>query len=127
MRENSKENGFMLSIIKGTFTAIIITLIGVLIFAGVVKIAYLKSGVIKAVNQFIKVLSVFLGCFFHVKGRGGLLKGGLLGCFTAIITYLVFAFIGGETSFGVPFVLDLVFQLIIGAIAGIIIVNLKNK
>lgn len=127
MHENSKENGFIRSIIKGFFTATIITLISVLVFAGVVKVAYLNTSVIKAVNQFIKVLSVFLGCFFNVRISGGLIKGALVGCLSSIVMYLLFALIGGQMSFGFPFVVDLIFMSVIGAISGIISVNLRKS
>ncbi len=126
MRENSKDRGFIRSIIKGFFTATIVTLIGVLVFAGIVKLAFLSTSVIKAVNQFIKVISVFLGCFFNVKENGGLIKGALIGCFSSLVTYLLFALIGGETQFGLSIIVDMIFMTVIGAISGIIAVNLKK-
>lgn len=115
------------SLVKGCLASVIITLVSVLLFAIIVKVACLNSGAIKAVNQFIKVLSVFLACFFTVKGKGGIFKGGIIGAVSAVITYLVFALIGGELSFGLPFVIDIIFQLVVGAISGIIAVNVKNK
>ena len=116
----------MPSIIKGSATAIIITLIGILVFAFIVKVAFLNSGVIKAVNQFIKVLSVFLGCFVFVRESKGFIKGGLIGGITAVIVYLIFALMGGGISFGVSFIVDLIFQVMVGAISGVISINLKK-
>ena len=126
MREKSNEYGFMGCVIRGTFTAIITTLIGILIFAGIVKIACLNTNVIKAVNQFIKVLSVFLGCFFSLKDKGGLIKGAIIGLVCAVVTYLLFSLIGAEISFGTTFLVDLLFQTVIGAIFGIITVNVRK-
>lgn len=126
MRENSGENKFFPSILKGMATAVIITLVGILLFAIVIKIAYLNSSVIKAVNQFIKVLSIFLGCFTFVRDNGGIIKGAIIGGFTAIVVYLIFALMGGESLFGGTFIIDLIFQTVVGAISGIVAVNLKK-
>ena len=125
--EKSNAFNFFSSIIKGVSTALIITLVGVLIFAGVVKIATLNSGVIKAVNQFIKILSVFLGCTFSLKESKGLIKGVIVGVFSTLITYLIFALVGGAVSFGLSFLLDLVMGLIVGGVSGVIAVNLKRN
>lgn len=125
--EKSNAYNFFSSIIKGVSTALIITLVGVLIFAGVVKIATLNSGVIKAVNQFIKILSVFLGCTFSLKESKGLIKGVIVGVFSTLITYLIFALVGGAVSFGLSFLLDLVMGLIVGGVSGVIAVNLKRN
>ncbi len=125
MSERSSE-GFVGGIIKGTATAVIVTLIGVLIFAAIVKFAILGSSVIKAVNQFIKILSIFLGCFLFIRGKQGLVKGAIIGVLSTAITYLLFGLFGGEVAVNYHFFLDLTFGLILGAIFGIIAVNVKS-
>ncbi len=122
-----RTNKFFVQALKGIFTALIVALVGVLIFAGVLKLANLNNGVIKAVNQFIKVLAVFLGCYFSVRESKGLVKGLIVGIFSAVLIFLAFALICGNLSFGVGFFIDLIFMAIIGAISGIISVNIKNK
>lgn len=126
MRENSKNDKIFHSVIRGGTTSIIITLVAIIVFAFIIKFAYLNSGVIKAVNQFIKTISVFLGCFCFVRESKGLIKGALIGCFSAIITYLIFALIGGTIDFGISFILDVIFQVILGAIFGVVAVNIKK-
>lgn len=125
--ENVKDSGFINGIIKGVATVVIITLVSVLIFAGVVKLATLNSSVIKAVNQFIKIVSIFLGCSFTIKASKGLVKGVLVGAVSTIITYLLFALIGGGVAFGLNFILDVVLGLIVGGISGVIAVNFKKN
>ncbi len=127
MEESIKKDGFIVQIIKGVFTALISMLIAVFIFAWIVKIASLNSPVIKAVNQFIKVLSVFLGCFFSLKESKGLIKGFLIGALASVLISLVFALIGGFANFGLSFVLDIIFMAIIGGVCGIISVNVKSR
>ena len=89
--------------------------------------ASLGTGVIKAVNQFIKILSVFLGVSVSVRGKMGLVKGIAVGVCSTVITYLLFALIGGEVSFGTVFFIDLLFGLIVGGISGVISVNVKKN
>lgn len=121
------ENGFFSDVLKGTLCAVIITLFGVLIFALVVKFALLGSAVIKAVNQFIKILSVFLGCSFFLRGRMGLVRGALIGVISTVIVYALFSLFGGEIFFSYKLLIDIIFSLVIGGVSGIIAVNLKAK
>lgn len=120
------EQKFFPSIIKGALCAVIITLFSVLIFAFIVKFALLNNGVIKAVNQFIKIISIFLGCAFFIRGNMGLIKGAILGALTTIITYLLFSLFSGVVAFNGSFLLDVLFTAIIGAISGILAVNFKK-
>ena len=124
MLESIKE--FFSGIIKAVFSAVIITLVGVLIFAGIVKFALLSQAVIKAVNQFIKILAIFLGCSFCIRGKNGLFSGVIMGFLTTVITYLIFSLFCGKMIFGNNFLLDLIFTSVIGAVSGIISVNIKK-
>jgi len=125
MRENN--GGFLSGIIKGVLTSIIITLVGILIFAFIVKFALLDQSVIKSVNQFIKILSIFLGCVTAIRGSFGAIKGGIIGVTWALLTYLLFALFGQDVSLGLGLVLDIAFGLIVGMISGVISVNVKKS
>ena len=120
------DNSFVSSIIKGILFSVIISLISVLIFGFIVQMSKLDSGVIKAVNQFIKIISVFLACTLSLKDRAGLISGIIIAVISTIITYLLFCLFFGTVSFGLSFFIDLIFMLIIGGISGIISVNLKR-
>ena len=121
-----REKEFFSGIVKGTLCAVIITLFSVLIFAFIVKFALLNTGVVKAVNQFIKIISILLGCAFFIRGNMGLVKGVILGALTTLITYLLFSLFGAGVSFNGSFILDLIFTAIIGGISGILAVNFKK-
>ena len=120
------KNGFFISILLSAGLSVICALIGILIFALIVKFTNFNSGVIKAVNQFLKVIAIFIGCFFILKQGKGAIKGLLSGIIFTIILYLIFSLIGGSFNFGVSFIVDLLFCAIIGAICGIISVNVKK-
>ena len=122
----TENGGFIKSTVKGVFLSVIITLVFVAVFALIIKLTSASVSVIKPVNQFIKVLSVFLGCFFSLKGDKGYLKGILVGIFAVVITYLLFALIGGGVSFKFSFLIDILFCAVVGMISGILTVNLKK-
>ena len=122
----SEKESFFSGIIKGALTAVIITLVGVLIFAGISKATLLNNSVIKAVNQFIKILAIFLGCSFNIRGNNGLIRGGVLALLSTVITYLLFSLFCGVSTFNQNFLFDLIFTIIIGAISGIITINVKK-
>lgn len=125
--QKSDNGNFISNVIKGVLTAIIVTLVGVMAFSFVVKTALLQTGAIKAVNQFIKILSIFLACSFSIKGGLGLLKGAIIGALSIALTFLLFALFGASVSFGFSFILELIFGVIVGGISGIISVNIKKR
>lgn len=105
---------------KGIALAAVITLAIVLVFALFIKLFSIGSSVIVPVNQVIKVLAIFLGCFFCLKPGKTALKGALCGLGAAIVTYFIFAAIAGAISFGWGTVLDFLFGALAGGISGAI-------
>ena len=127
MQSNHIEQGGFLSIMKGILVTVIVNLSFVLLFSLVIKISLLGVNVIKWVNQFLKIISVFVGVFFTVKESKGFIKGCAVGLFSSVITFLLFALIGGESASFLSFFLDTLFCLIIGGIVGIMAVNRKTQ
>ena len=121
-----RQNDFF-SIFKGVGITIICNLIGVLIFGVVVQIASLDSSIVKAVNQFIKVLSLFMGCISSLKGKLGFLKGLIVGVVSNFIIHIIFSIISQAKLFTTSFLADMIFLAIIGLISGIISVNAKKS
>lgn len=118
---------FFVSVLKAAALSLIFGLCGILIFALIVKFAAPKESVIKTVNQFIKVISVFLGCFFALKGKAGIAKGGIAGALFTLILYAVFAIMSGTGLFSLEMLIDIGLTAIVGAISGVIAVNIKGK
>ena len=113
-------------IVGGVLKGLIVSLLAVLVFSFIVKQCSPGDGVIRAVNQFIKSLAVFIGCFFSLRGRFGWLKGAITGLFVFVLTYLVFALVAGTRLFDKGFLIDLLFGTAIGLIFGIISVNVRK-
>lgn len=124
--EKSQDN-FFSSLIKGIFLSVIVALVLVLLFALIIKFLMPSSTVIKVVNQFIKIVAIFIGCFTSLKNNLGLLKGGLIGLGFCLLISLIFMIFGGNLSYGLAFILDLILCVIVGIISGVLSVNVKGK
>lgn len=125
--EKEKLKIFFGEIGKAVLISLIAVLTGTLIFSIVVKSALLGSNVIKIVNQFIKTLAVFSGCFFSLKKEKGFLKGLSVGLIFTVCVYAVFAVIGGAVKIDGSFFLDMLFCSAIGVVSGIIAVNARRN
>ena len=126
MSNETKTTKIFPSAIKGAITSTLVSIIGIFIFAFIVKMTSLSGTVIKTANQFIKIISVFIGCLFFLKEKNGIIKGVLLGAIYSVLIYAIFSLIGGELNFNKSFFIDLIFMIIVGAISGIISVNTKK-
>ena len=122
-----KENGLLLSVVKGGALTLIVGLVSVLLFAVIVKFTAISDTAIKTTNQFIKVIAVFVGCFFTVRGKMGWLKGGVIGAVGIFLIYLIFSLLSGTGLFSLEMLADLGLSLVVGAISGVIAVNVKGK
>lgn len=111
-------------ILKGVIIALLITLVSVLIFALILSLASLSDKIIKPINQFIKLISVFFGCFLSVRNSRFILKGGLIGLLSALLSGLLFALIAGSGLTFLTLLIDLIFATVMGAISGAITLKL---
>lgn len=120
---------FFTDVLKGALVSILIGAILILVFATVLNFVPINETVVTVVNQIIKVLAIFVGCFFGFKEKkNGILKGLFSGLIYAFGTALIFALINKSFAFSYGILLDVALGGIIGAICGIIAVNVgKNK
>ncbi len=121
----SKLGGF-LSGVKGVVIALIFSMISVLIFALVIDLFSLPLSAIKPVNCILKILAVAIGTLFSVKEDKGLIKGVVMGLIISFSAFLLFGTIGGDISFSMSFLWELLLGAAIGAISGIASVALKR-
>ena len=116
---------FLSPIIKGVLFSIILTLVSILLFAVVVKVTVFSSVAVKIVNQFIKIISVFLGCLLFLNEGKGLIKGGIVALLYVILINSLFSLISG-TGLSISF-LEILLCAIVGVVSGVIAVNLRGK
>lgn len=125
--DNSPKLWFVL--LKGTLISLAVSLVGILIFAFFIKYVAVPTSAIRPVNQVIKGISLFVGTFVALKktDKMGLVTGLLIGLFYTVLAFVVFSILDGHFEFSKTLVNDLLFGGIIGAICGIIAVNLRKK
>ncbi len=123
MSKNRLEQGKLLPLFKGVLLTVILNLALVLAFAFIVKVSLIGVNVVKWVNQFLKIISLFVGVFFCVEENKGFIKGLAVGVFSSLITILIFALLGGENHTFASIILDTIFCGIVGGIIGVLAVN----
>ena len=129
MKAMKSEKGLALSILKGVTVGLCVSLVGILLFAFILRFTNISDKIIAPVNQVIKGVSIFFGVFCGLKKHKqmGLLSGLMIGLFFTIVAFLVFSLLDGAFSFDKTLLNDMIFGSIIGAICGIICVNFKKN
>lgn len=124
-----KDRSFLLAMIKGSLVALCISLVGILIFAFILKFANISDGAIRPINQIIKGISILVGVFVAMRklDKMGLVGGLLIGLLYTILAFVVFSILDGNFDFNLTLLNDLLFGGIMGAICGIIAVNVKRR
>mgnify|MGYP003289400660 CR=1 FL=1 len=115
-------------VVKGCLIALSVSVIGILVFAVILRFLSLNDLTIKIVNQIIKVLSVLLGVMVTLKKdkTKGLIKGSIVGVIYTLSSYLLFSILVASFSFGLSIVYDMLFSGVVGLISGVIFVNSKK-
>ena len=116
----------LVSSLKGVVVALIFSLISVLIFALIIEISNVPLNAIKPINLVLKILAVFLGVLVGVKDNKPLIRGFILGAIIIFVSFLLFGTIGGEISFSLGFLWELLLGGFIGAISGVVALGLKK-
>ena len=127
--KDENKNALFVSVIKGSLISLAVSLVGILIFAFFIKYVAVPTSFIQPINQVIKGISLLVGSFFALKKvkEMGLVTGLLIGLVYTILAFVVFSILDGNFEFSKTLVNDLLFGGIIGAICGVIAVNLRRK
>lgn len=115
----------VLSGVKAVIISLIFTLISIIIFAFLLKVFSLPNGIVKPINYLIKCVSVFLGCYFSIKGENGALKGFIFGILIIIISNLLFSALSCKFFIDLNLLWDVLLGGVVGVIAGVVAVNKK--
>lgn len=123
------KKSFFLTALKGSLYALSVCLIGILIFAFVLRFVAVGDNLIRPINQVIKTISILIGTFVALnKSKDmGLISGIIIGLMFTIISFLAFSILDGNFDFGITLLNDCLFGSIVGGICGIIAVNLTKK
>lgn len=118
--------------LKGSFIALIFTVVALLFFALIVKQTNIGDRAISVVNQIIKVLGIIYAAFMGSKGieKKIFVAGGISGLFYITMCYLLFSFLDGKMGNFALYVSDGLMSIIIGIIVAVIFSKIslnKNK
>lgn len=124
------ENEFtknIIRIIKGSVTAIILTLLLLLIFAIILTYTSLKESVINPVIIVISVVSILIGSSISTLkiSKNGLLNGALVGIIYILTIYLLSSITSSGFGINLYSIIMMILSIIAGMIGGIIGVNMK--
>lgn len=115
--------------IKGAIFGLIITVVCVLVFAVIVKQAGLGDEAISAVNQAIKVVSIFIAAFIASRNlpEGHLMAGMMSGAMYVVLGYLTFSLIEGQFGDILLMFADLAMGVVIGMLTAMIFGKLRKQ
>ena len=125
----SLKNSNMLIYTRAIFLGIVVSLIGLLAFALVMKFVILSDNFISAVNQGIKAVSLFIAIKYVSKFYTDklIVRSLVIGLLYAIFAYLIFSILNGSFAFNMGTLTDILFAVITAFICGIIIKLLFNR
>ena len=128
VNKNEGNKKILAGVLRGSLFAVAVSLIGILIFAFIIKLTNINDNFIGPVNQAIKGISVLMGCFYASKqaSTNGLIKGILIGITYTILSFLIFSVLSSQIQLTKTLVNDILFGGIIGAICGVIAINFKE-
>ena len=117
-----------LAILKACLIGLVVTLLGIVLFAIVLKFVDLSSNIIGYINDAIKAISLFVTVLIIKKANNGklLLKSIVAGVIYAVLTFIIFSILNGQVVFNMSVLYDLLFSIITAIIVSVI-VNLLNR
>jgi len=125
---HSRINTFA-KLLKGLITSVLVTLLLMLLLAIAAVSLKLSDTSITWLNQFIKIISIFLGVWVTVGrgGENGFIKGLVLAIIYIILGYFMYVILGGNAFSAVTMLGEILIGAAVGSIAGAILANLSPK
>jgi len=126
--ENLSENGNNIKkILIGSGVSIVITIIGLIIFASLLTYTSVAESTIPTVTIIITIISILIGssmCMSTVK-KNGIVNGVLIGLIYIGFIYVLSSIIEGNFALELKSIIMIIGALLAGATGGIIGVNRK--
>ena len=112
-------------ILIGSGVSIVITIIGLIIFASLLSYTSIAESTIPTVTIIITAISILIGssmCMSTVK-KNGIINGAIIGLIYIAFTYILSSIIEGTFSLNTYSILMIIGSILAGALGGIIGVN----
>lgn len=127
IRKMKRKQGKGSWILRGTITAVAVTIVLVIVFAVIIGLTEMEDGLIRIINQGIKVLAVFLGVRAAVP-RGSddaIRRGVVIGLVYMGLGLILFALLSGQQMTVLSYVLDVLMGVAAGGLSGMLIGSMK--
>lgn len=117
------------ALLRGLGTAVLATLAGMALLAGVVVLTGISDGAVLAVNQALKAVSIALGAVAAVGfgGRRGFVMGAVVGAMYMILGYGLYCAIDGRLAPAGLLAAEFVMGALVGALAGALAANIRPR
>ena len=127
MRNERYYGDGIFTVVKAAGLSLAISLLGAVIFAVILRICNMREEIVYPVNQTVKGIALTVGTLIGVRGEKGWLKGGGAGLLFTALSYLAFSAIGGDFSLSWLIFAELILAFVLGAVGGMLAVNLKKS
>ena len=126
--KNDTESKNIVKIIKGSTVAIIITLLGLLIYSVILASTEIGENTINYVVIGISALSILIGSIISVSkiAKNGMLNGAMVGGIYIVIIYLLSSIINLNFYINSNSIILIFFSMVAGMLGGVIGVNIKK-
>ena len=117
----------LIRILKGSITAIVITLILLFIFAILLTYTKLQENIISTVVIVVTAISILIGSSISTLKikKNGLLNGALVGIIYIVTIYLISSVTGSGFACNINTIIMMISSIVAGMLGGIIGVNLN--
>ena len=126
--ENFNESGNNIKkILIGSGVSIVITIIGLIIFASLLTYTSIAESTIPTVTIIITIISILIGSSMCMRGlkKNGIINGALIAVIYIGFIYILSSIIEGNFALDLKSIIMIIGALLAGAIGGIIGVNKK--
>ena len=126
--KNDTESKNIVKIIKGSTVAIIITLLGLLIYSVILASTEIGENTINYVVIGISALSILIGSIISVSkiAKNGMLNGAIVGGIYIVIIYLLSSIINLNFDINSNSIILIFFSMVAGMLGGVIGVNINK-
>ena len=127
-RRVRRASGKKTALWRGMAVAIGFTVLAVVLFAVLIGLADVPDGIIRVVNQLIKVAAVFLGVRAIVPrgDENGIRRGAVLGLLYMGVGVLVYALGTGQKLTALGYAIDLLMGLAAGGLSGMLLGSMRK-
>ncbi|GHU74219.1 hypothetical protein AGMMS49992_15040 [Clostridia bacterium] len=133
LNSRSVQSGGILSwlgaVITGVLAALVVTVIGVALFAVIVRWLSPSDTVISVINQALKLVSIAAGVWFALRrnSESGLLKGALIGFVYMLLGVVAYSLLSNLPIRPAAYLADLGMGIAGGGLCGMILPGLGKK